>query len=395
MLDDKRIQRLKPEATPKKYADGGGLFLYIAASGSKLWRMAYRFNKKAKLLSFGEYPGVSLQVARQRREEAKELLAQGIDPAAHKKATKPPETDNSFQSVALEWYERQTLHCGAHYRTFLLSSMKTHIFPALGDKPVASVQASDIAAALEPLVHSDKLRGGRRLMEICGQIARYAIATGKIETDWTMDLPIALRPKQTKYRAAMLDVGKIGKILLNLEQHSGYFPVACALRLVQLLCVQAAELRCAEWAEFDFARKLWTIPAERMWTHHTHIVPLAKQAVRILKDLKAYSGSGRLLFPGVRCRETPIDVSTITVSLRKRGYDNTKLSVAGLRSLSAQILYGLGYDKQLVAVQLAQQGRSENRDSFDHTQHLAERRRMMQALADYLYIVRDKEQASC
>ncbi len=397
MLNDKSIQRLKIAAKPKKYADGGGLFLYVAASGAKLWRMAYRFEGKAKLLSFGENPLVSLHVARQCREEAKELLAQGIDPAAHKKAAKAVKTakeECSFQSVALEWYERQMLHCGAHYRTFLMTQMRTGFFPTLGDRPIAEIDAADIAAALIPFTQEAKLRGGRRLMEICGQIFRYAVETGRSTVDWTAALPPALQPKVTMYRAAALDAGKIGQIMLNLEHHAGYFPVACALRLVPLLCVRSTELRCAAWSEFDFSRKLWVIPAERMWTQHTHVVPLSRQAIGILKELKTYSGSGPLLFPGIRNREKPIDMSTITVSLRRRGYGNIKLSFDGFRSLSAYLLSRIGYDNKLISVQLGQIGRGHTRKNFDTFQHITERKAMMQAFADYLYAHRDKELAS-
>jgi integrase len=388
MLTDKFIQGLKAADKPKKYADGGWLFLFIPVSGKKLWRMAYRFNKKTKLLSFGEYPYLSLRAARQLRDEAKKLLAAGIDPAEHKKSAKIPSDVHTFRTVALEWHERQTLHCTAHYRSFLLHGLNTHFFPAFGDTPMENITAGDIATALEPFRHSEKLRGGRRLMDICGQVCRYAVATGRAERDVTAALPAALRPKQTNYRAAMLDAGKLGQIMLNLEQHEGYFPVKCALRLVPLLFVRSGELRCAEWREFDFARKLWTIPAQRMLTRHEHIVPLAKQSVKILKELQEYTGNGRLLFPGIHSPDKPIDMSTITVSLRRRGYDNAKLSFVGIRSLAAQLLHKLGYGEKLLAVQLAHQGRSECRNTFDHFQYLDERKIMMQEWADYLSILR-------
>jgi integrase len=388
MLTDKQIQGLKAADKPKKYADGGGLFLFIHASGKKLWRMAYRFNRKAKLLSFGEYPHLSLRAARQLRDEAKKLLAAGIDPAERKKSSKVSPADNTFRSVALEWHERQTLHCAAHYRSFLLHGLKTHFFPSFGDTPMENVTADDITTALEPLQRSEKLRGGRRLADVCGQICRYAVATGRAGSDATAVLPAALRPKQTNYRAAILDAGKLGQIMLNLEQHEGYFPVKCALRLVPLLFVRSGELRCAEWREFDFARKLWTIPARRMVTRYEHIVPLSKQSVKILKELQEYTGNGRLLFPGIHSPDKPIDMSTITVSLRRRGYDNAKLSFVGIRSLAAQLLHKLGYEEKLLAVQLAHQGRSECRKTFDHFQYLDERKTMMQEWADYLFTLR-------
>ena len=386
MLDDHIIQGLKAADKPKKYADGGGLFLFIPASGKKLWRMAYRFERKAKLLSFGEYPQVSLRAARQRRDEAKALLKDGIDPAEHRKAARTSASNATFQSVAMEWYERETLHCKNRYRAFMLRGMTEYFFPAFGDKAMKDVAAVDIMSAIEPLRQSGKLRGGRRLTDVCGQICRYAVATGKAARDATEELPASLRSRQTGHRAAALDAGKLGQIMLNLERHDGYFPVRCALRLVPLLFVRSGELRCAEWNEFDFSRRLWVIPAQRMATKYEHIVPLAPQAVKILRELKEYSGHGTLLFPGVRSPERPIDISTITVSLRRRGYDGVKLSFDGIRSLVAKLLLVLGYEQNIIDMQLARSGRTR----FDPWQHLPERKIMMREWARYLFLLRDK-----
>ncbi len=381
MLDDRFIQGLEPADKPKKYADGGGLFLFIPVSGKKLWRLAYRFDRKAKLLSFGEYPHISLRAARQRRDEAKALLKNGVDPAEHRKTGAA-----TFQSVAMEWYERETLHCRNRYSAFMLRGMKEYFFPAFGDRAMTDIAAEDIMNAIEPLRQSGKLRGGRRLTDVCGQICRYAVATGKAARDATEELPASLRSRQTGHRAAALDAGKLGQIMLNLERHDGYFPVKCALRLVPLLFVRSGELRCAEWNEFDFSRRLWIIPAQRMAAKYEHVVPLAPQAVSILRELKEYSGHGTLLFPGVRAPERPIDISTITVSLRRRGYDGVKLSFDGIRSLAARLLPNLGYEQNIIDMQLAHTGRTH----FDPWQHLPERKTMMREWARYLFLLRDK-----
>lgn len=196
MLDDHIIQGLKAADKPKKYADGGGLFLFIPASGKKLWRLAYRFERKAKLLSFGEYPQVSLRAARQRRDEAKALLKDGIDPAEHRKAARASTGMATFQAVAMEWYERETLHCKNRYRAFIRQGMTEYFFPAFGGKAMTDVTAEDIMSAIEPLRQSGKLRGGRRLTDVCGQICRYAVATGKAARDATEELPASLRSRQ-------------------------------------------------------------------------------------------------------------------------------------------------------------------------------------------------------
>ena len=386
MLDDHIIQGLKAADKPKKYADGGGLFLFIPASGKKLWRLAYRFDRKAKLLSFGEYPKVSLRAARQRRDEAKALLKNGIDPAEHRKAARASTGTATFQAVATEWYERETLHCRNRYRAFMMRGMAEYFFPAFGDRAMTDIAAEDILSAIEPLRQSGKLRGGRRLTDVCGQICRYAVATGKAVRDATEELPASLRSRQTGHRAAALDAGKLGQIMLNLERHDGYFPVKCALRLVPLLFVRSGELRCAEWNEFDFSRRLWIIPTQRMAAEYEHVVPLAPQAVSILKELKEYSGHGTLLFPGVRSPERPIDISTITVSLRRRGYDGVKLSFDGIRSLVAKLLPDLGYEQNIIDIQLAHSGRTR----FDPWQYLPKRKTMMREWAEYLFLLRDK-----
>ena len=386
MLDDRFIQGLKAADKPKKYADGGGLFLFIPASGKKLWRLAYRFDRKAKLLSFGEYPKVSLRAARQRRDEAKALLKNGIDPAEHRKAARASTGTATFQAVATEWYERETLHCRNRYRAFMMRGMAEYFFPAFGDRAMTDIAAEDILSAIEPLRQSGKLRGGRRLTDVCGQICRYAVATGKAVRDATEELPASLRSRQTGHRAAALDAGKLGQIMLNLERHDGYFPVKCALRLVPLLFVRSGELRCAEWNEFDFSRRLWIIPTQRMAAEYEHVVPLAPQAVSILKELKEYSGHGTLLFPGVRSPERPIDISTITVSLRRRGYDGVKLSFDGIRSLVAKLLPDLGYEQNIIDIQLAHSGRTR----FDPWQYLPKRKTMMREWAEYLFLLQDK-----
>ncbi len=398
MLTEQYIQKLKAQDKPKKYADGGGLFLFIPVSGKKLWRMAYRYEKKAKLLTFGAYPHVSLRLARKQRDEAKVLLKSGIDPAVQKKTAQKKtvqqmaaqqatsvqvENASTFREVALEWHEHHTLHCEKNHRTFLLNRINQYFFPIFGDKAMHDISAADVMTAVETLQQAGATQGGRRLAEIYGQIYRYAVTTGKVQPTGDY-LPLALSPKQTAHRAAMLDSSKLGQILCNLEQHNGYVPVSCALRLIPLFFVHSGILRCAKWEEFDFSRKLWTIPSERMTTRHEHIVPLARQSFKILKELHTYSRRGELLFPSVRCPETPVDKSTILAALRKRGYDGVKLTFAGIRSLAARLLAELGFEREVISLQLAHQGKSEFRARFDQRRCLTERAVMMQEWADYL-----------
>ncbi|WP_300908560.1 integrase arm-type DNA-binding domain-containing protein [uncultured Desulfovibrio sp.] len=388
MLDERVIQSLKAADKPKKYADGGGLFLFIPVSGKKLWRMAYRFERKAKLLTFGEYPQVSLLAARQKRDEAKALIKAGLDPAERKKAERKKSADISFRSIALEWHGKETAHCRKKYRGFMLNNLEKYFFPVFGDKPLPEVEADDIMRAIEPLRESGMLRGGRRLTDICGQICRYAVATGKTAKDPTKKLPIPYRSKQAGHKSATIDEKMLGQIMVNLDRHEGYFPVKCALRLVPLLLVRSGELRCAKWPEFDLSRKLWIIPACRSHQPYDHIVPLAPQAIIILKELREYSGQGHLLFPGVKSPENPIDMSTITVSLRRRGYGDVKLSFDGFRQIAPRILASRGHEPAIVGTQLVQRGGQKSK--FDPWQFLSERQAMMRDWAEYLYLLKDK-----
>ena len=298
MLTDTYIKSLKPAEKARKYADGGGLFLYIPTSGSKLWRMAYRFNKKSKLLSFGEYPTVTLKKAREKRDEAKKLLADGIDPAQHKKAARAAreaEEANSFKNIALEWQETQTVHILPAGRAHLLHCLEQHIFPHIGSMPITQIEAADILAFVKPFEKQDRLNQAHLLIQLCGRVFRYAIATSRARHDVTADLRGAIRTKRPKHHPTILDKNRIGKLLLEFDEHPGYYPVTCALRIMPHVFVREKELIWAEWTEFDLERAEWRIPAERMKKREMHIVPLSRQVLQILRELHRFSGNGRYL----------------------------------------------------------------------------------------------------
>ncbi len=284
-LTDTHIKAVKPLAKAKKYADGGGLFLYVPPSGSKFWRMSYRFDKKQKLLSFGEYPTVSLKDARARREEAKKLLAQGIDPSEHKKAAKAEriaKVQNSFRNIALEWYENRTTEYCSRHRSTLMFRLENYLFPAFGRMPIATVEAQDILNMVRPLENIGKMETTHRLVQLTGQVLRYAIATGRAKHNVAADLRGALRTRKVTHRASITDPKRIGHLLIDLEKYPGYFPLVCALRLSPLFFVRPSELRCATWDEFDLDNAEWRIAAHRMKMKEQHIVPLSTQALEIL-----------------------------------------------------------------------------------------------------------------
>ena len=393
MLTDTYIKSLKPAEKARKYADGGGLFLYIPTSGSKLWRMAYRFNKKSKLLSFGEYPTVTLKKAREKRDEAKKLLADGIDPAQHKKAARAAreaEEANSFKNIALEWQETQTVHILPAGRAHLLHCLEQHIFPHIGSMPITQIEAADILAFVKPFEKQDRLNQAHLLIQLCGRVFRYAIAPSRARHDVTADLRGAIRTKRPKHHPTILDQNRIGKILLELDEHPGYDAVTCALRIMPHVFVREKELIWAEWTEFDLERAEWRIPAERMKKREMHIVPLSRQVLQILRELHRFSGNGRYLFPSARYMEKPIQKSTMLAALRRKGYSGSEMCIHGFRSMASTLLNEMGFNSDWIERQLSHDHRDAVRAAYNHAQYLPERRNMMQTWSDFLDDLREK-----
>ena len=386
MLTDTYIKSLKPAEKARKYADGGGLFLYIPTSGSKLWRMAYRFNKKSKLLSFGEYPTVTLNKALEKRDEAKKLLADGIDPAQHKKAARAAreaEEANSFKNIALEWQETQTVHILPAGRAHLLHCLEQHIFPHIGSMPITQIEAADILAFVKPFEKQDRLNQAHLLIQLCGRVFRYAIATSRARHDVTADLRGAIRTKRPKHHPTILDKNRIGKLLLEFDEHPGYYPVTCALRIMPHVFVREKELIWAEWTEFDLERAEWRIPAERMKKREMHIVPLSRQVLQILRELHRFSGNGRYLFPSARYMEKPIQKSTMLAALRRKGYSGSEMCIHGFRSMASTLLNEMGFNSDWIERQLSHDHRDAVRAAYNHAQDLPKRRNTMQTWSDF------------
>jgi integrase len=394
MLNDTLIRSLKPTGKPKKHFDGGGMFLFVTATGSKLWRMVYHFDKKEKLLSFGEYPTVSLKDARERREDAKRLLAQGIDPGAHKKAivaNRIAEQANSFKNIALEWHENQTAQFTAIHREHVLNRLNTYLFPALGSIAVSKVEPQDLLAVARAAEKRGLHVTPHVLVQLVGQIMRYAIATGRAKHNIAADLRGALKPRRGQHRATVTDPEKIGPLMRAIDGYPGYFPLCCALRLAPLVFTRPNELCAAEWNEIDLEAREWRIPASRMKMRRLHIVPLSDQAVRILEELQPYSGEGKYLFPSVRTDDRHITTSAVLLALRRMGYDKHELCTHGFRSMASTLLNELGYNRDWIERQLAHDEKNAVRGAYNHAQYLPERRKMMQAWADFLYGLRNND----
>ena len=386
-LTDTYIRSLKAADKEQKHFDGGGLYLSIPKTGRKLWRMAYRFDQKTKLLSFGEYPTITLKDARQRRDEAKKLLANGIDPGAQKKAAKEEqlsEVKDTFQNIALEWHDTRTSDFTEKHRGTVMYRLEKYIFPLIGNEHIAKMEAPDILAVVRPLEQKGQNETARRMLQMISQVYRYAVITGRAKRNPANDLHGALKPRKTTHRAAITEPKKVGQLLRDCDNYEGYFPIVCALRLAPLVFVRPTELRAAEWSEFNLEDKEWRIPATRMKMKQMHIIPLAAQAIKVLVELHEFSGSGKYLFPSIRTETRPISDATLLNALRRMGYAKDEMCTHGFRSVASTLLNELGYNRDWIERQLAHGERNDVRAAYNYAEYLPERRRMMTEWAEYL-----------
>lgn len=391
-LTDTFLRNLKATDKTQKYSDGGGLYLHVAPTGGKLWRMAYRFAGKQKLLSFGAYPAVSLKDARQKREDAKELLAKDIDPNAHKKATKAAartETANSFEVVAREWHALQSPKWVETHRRNILAYLEKDIFPLIGSQAVNSVTPPVLLDVLRRIESRDAPNAAKKMRQTCGQIFRYAIATGRAEQDPSASLRDALTPRVVRNFASIKEPQAVGALLRDIDAYTGNVIVRAALRMAPYVFVRPGELRRAEWAEFDLESAEWRIPAAKMKMKQVHIVPLARQVICILEDLQVYTGGGRFLFPSMRAKSAPISDMTLLAGLRRLGYGKDDMTVHGFRSMASTLLNEQGYNGDWIERQLAHGERNSIRAAYNYAEYLPERRRMMAEWADFLDELRE------
>ena len=380
MLTDKTLKALRPRAALYRVADGNGLCIEIPPTGSKLWRFRYRHNGKARMLSFDAWPAVSLADARERRDDARKMLAQGIDPSAARKAAKDADA-LTFEAIAREWLARQDLApATANKHRWLL---ERHILPTLGAKPIITITAADVLAMLQGLESRGLLESAGRARSQVSAVFRHAVATLRAPGDPTVALRGAIKSPKVRHHAAITDPRKLGELLRALHGYGGGFVVACALKLAPLVFVRPGELRHAEWQEIDLDAGTWSIPGAKMKMRQPHIVPLSSQAVAILRDLHALTGRGRYVFPSPRTAQRPMSENAVTAALRSLGYDGSTMTGHGFRSTASTLLHEQGYPSDVIERQLAHKEANAVKDAYNRAQHLPERIAMMQAWADY------------
>ncbi len=385
-LTDIAIRSAKPADKPIKLTDGGGLYLLLNPNGSRWWRLDYRYAGKRKTLSMGIYPDVGLKDARIRRDDARKLLASDVDPGENRKAVKAAKFEratNSFEAIAREWFARNSATWKASHGDRIIRRFERDLFPWIGGKPIAELTAPEVLAAVRKIEDRGALETAHRALSNCGQVFRYAIATGRARRDISADLRGALTPVKTEHFPAITDPKQVGALLRAMEGYTGSQIVRYALRLAPLVFVRPGELRNAEWAHIDLEAAEWRYTVTK--TNTPHIVPLSRQAVEILAELQALTGDGRYLFPGARTNARPMSDNAILAALRRMGIDKEEMTGHGFRAMARTILDEvLGVRPDYIEHQLAHAVRDPNGRAYNRTAHLAERRKMMQQWADYL-----------
>ncbi len=385
-LNDVAVRKAKPEAKAFRMADGGGMYLEVTPTGSKYWRLAYRFGGKQKTLALGVYPDVSLALARERRDDARKLLANDVDPGIHKQQAKrsiKENAANSFEAIAREWFAKNQHTWAESHAEKIISRLERDVFPWIGSKPIIEVNAPLVLDALRRIERRGTLDTAHRAKGNISQVMRYAIATGRAERDPCPDLRGALPPAKESNFASITDPVKVGELLRAIEAFKGTFVVRSALLLAPLVFVRPGELRRAEWKGFDLDKAEWRYFVTKTKTEHS--VPLATQAVAILRELHALTGHGQYVFPGRDPRKA-MSEAAVNAALRRMGYDTkTEITGHGFRAMARTILAEELHQKpEVIEHQLAHKVPDALGTAYNRTKFLEQRKVMMQLWADYL-----------
>lgn len=387
-LTDTAIRTAKPGDKPQKLYDADGLFLLLNPNGGKWWRFKYRIGGKEKLLSLGTYPEISLKEARERRDDARKAVRNGIDPSAQRQSEKAAAilaAATSFEVIAREWMERQTdkSESTQNKNQWLLQ----FAIDAFGHRPIAEITPPMVLAACRTMEKAGKLETANRIRSKCSQVFRYAVATGRLERDPTTDLRGALKTPQVKHRAALTDPKQVAELLRDIDAYQGQLPTICALKLAPLVFIRPGELRAAKWADIDLEARQWsyTPPKTRNQTGTEHIVPLSSQALAILRELHALTGRSAYVFPQLSNMKKCMSENTLNSALRRMGYTSEEMCGHGFRAIARTILDEvLDFRIELIEQQLAHKVADMHGRAYNRTKHLPERRKMMQLWADYL-----------
>ncbi len=389
-LTDAAVRNASPREKQFTLYDAEGLFLLVKPNGSKLWRWKYRVDGHEKRLSLGVYPKVSLKAAREARDGYQTDLRKGIDPGAAKKVVKAEEKaqGETFELVSREWHKKFQPTWTPGHAARILVSLEKDAFPWLGIRPIREITAPKVLAVARRVESRGAVETAHRLVGNVGMVFRYAVASGLADSDPTRDLRGALSPTNEKHHASVTDPKAVADLLRAIESYSGSLVTRCALRLAPLVFVRPGELRHAEWSEINIDAAEWRIPAHKMKMRTQHIVPLSRQALAVLEELRPLTGSGGYLFPSERTSERPMSENTVNAALRRLGYTKEEMTGHGFRSMASTLLNELGWNRDAIERQLAHAERNNVRAAYNFAEFLPDRRKMMQAWAEHLDALR-------
>lgn len=386
-LSATEVDKTKPDVKAKYLFDGDGLYLEVTPKNKKLWRFKYRIFGKAKLLSFGSYPDISLLEARELRQEARNKVAKGIDPSMLRKEAKKEQeaTETTFEVVAREWFSRNEPKWSASHIRTVKSRLERDVYPAIGNRPIADISRGEVIALIRKVEGRGVIETADRIKMYCGQIFRYALNLEKISFNPVTDMKDVLTKRVQGHHAAITDPKRLGELLRDIDEYNGSYVVKCALKIAPMVFVRPGELYNAVWAEFDLDEALWNIPATRMKMKQPHLVPLATQAVTVLRELHNLTGDGKFVFHGYRSKLRPISDVAMLAALRRLGYSKEEMTSHGFRATARTIMDEvLQIRPDFIEHQLAHAVKDPNGRAYNRTAHLPERIKMMQQWADYL-----------
>ena len=383
MLTETAIRSAKPRERPYKLFDERGLYLLVAPTGGRLWRVRYRHGGKEKLLALGAYPDVPLRRAREKRDEARRLVADGIDPNVQRQADKAT-LCHTFEIVAREWLELLKNSIRASTLERERSQLERFVFPDLGNRPIAQLTTPEVLTVLKKIEARGTTDTAHRVRSSCVRILRYAAQIGRPHNVKTDDLKGALAAVVKRHFAAITDPARVGELLRAIDAYVGQPTTVAALKLAPYVFVRPGELRKMEHAELNLDTAEWRIPGERMKKGELHIVPLSTQAVDILGGVQVLTGNGRYVFPSLLSRDRPISDNTLNTALRRLGYSNEEMTGHGFQTMASTLLNEKGWHPDLIELQLAHAERNKVRDAYNRAQRLDDRRKMMQDWSDYL-----------
>ncbi len=390
-LTDLQVKNAKPAQKLYRLRDERGLFLEVPPTGNKRWRLRFSFQGKEGLLSLGTYPEVSLRDARDRRDEARRQIANGENPSevrkAHKEASKAEAV--TFEKVFLEWFDKFQAIRSESTAKDVRDRMKKNVLPWIGERPIHEITSPELLTIIRRIEDRGAPEQARRILQKCSAVFQFAEATGLIGSNPATCLRGAIAPAQKRHFASIRDPKGVAALMRNIEAYDGHFVTRCALKVAAYTFVRPGELRHAEWEEFELDERVWRIPAEKMKMKEQHLVPLSQQVLTVLSELRPLTGNGKYLFPSLRGPQRCMSENTINGALRRMGYSKEEMTGHGFRSMASTLLNERGFSKDSIERQLAHGERNAVRAAYNFAEYLPERKKMMQAWADYLDALRE------